>query len=141
MLKDISLVQVGNPPVEDTVEDFWREIRKKVGNHYYTTVPIGPSICIVAPENWEVVRNQPNSCGMYGPYFFARFRRDGVMLSLTAEQKRKCLRRYEVKKNVPPPPEEAMEMRVIMTNSTEYEEFVNAQQASARSMLSLWNSL
>src|SRR5271157_3878859 len=141
MPKELLMVQVGQPPVEDTVEDFWEDIKKKIGNHYYTTVPIGPNICIVVAENWQVVRNQPNSCGMYGPFFFARFRRDGVMLSLTAEQKRKCLRWYELKKDVPPPPEEAMQMRVITMDSTEYERFRQAQQASVQAILKLWHSL
>ena len=63
------------------------------------------------------------------------------MLSLTAEQKRKCLRWYELKKDVPPPPEEAMQMRVMTMDSTEYERFRQAQQASVQDILKLWHSL
>ena len=62
------------------------------------------------------------------------------MLSLTAEQKRKCLRWYVLKKDVPPPPEEAMQMRVMTMDRTEYERFRQAQQASVQAILKLWHS-
>ena len=60
MPQEILMVEVGQPPVEDTVEDFWEDIKKKIGNHYYTTVPIGPNICLVAAENWQVVLSDPS---------------------------------------------------------------------------------
>ena len=141
MSKEVLMVDVGQTPVEDTVEDDWEEIRNKVGGRHYTTVPIARNICLVAAENWQLVRDQPNSCGIYGPFFFARFRRHGVMLSLTQEDKRKCLRWYELKKDVPPPPEAAMRMRVMSLGSKEYDRLVREQQASARAMVDLWHSL
>ncbi len=141
MSKEILMVNVGQPPVEDTVEDDWEEICNKIGGPNYTTVPIAPNVRLVAAENWQLVRDQPNSCGMYGAFFFARFRRDGVMLSLTQEDKRKCLRWYELKKDVPPPPEAAMRTRVMTLNSNEYDRLVREQQASASAIVDLWRSL
>ena len=63
------------------------------------------------------------------------------MLSLTAEQKRKCLRWYELKKDVPPPPEEAMQMRVMTLDSEEYERYVREQELNLLATLELWDSL
>jgi hypothetical protein len=110
--KAIVFVPVGQPPIDDTVVADFREIQKKIGGHFFTQAHLAAGIHLVVAENWRDVQEQPNTCGLYGPFFFAKYDDDGDMVSLSVDEKQKCRQWYDANKDVPLPTEKDMKIRV-----------------------------
>jgi len=139
----VLMVPVGCEPHRVEIEDHYREWRRAVGGGSFEMVGVGPGISIVCADDYHGVEDQPNGCGLYGPYFFVRVDRNGNSRSLTDGQLEKCRRYREARRNDAPPKPSDIDASwaVSAFGLTEFDAFLRAHQEEATANHRFWESL
>ncbi len=134
------MVPVGGEPFRMEIEGHCRAWQRAIGDRYFTSVAVGPRISIVCDEDYHGIEDQPNGCGLYGPYFFVKMGSDGDPRSLTKPELEKC-RRYWQARRYDAPPEPGGSHRVLTAGTEEFEEFLRVCRIEAEAKRTFWESI
>lgn len=141
----VLMVPVGGEPYRAEIEDHYRAWQRAIDDRSFEMVEVGPGICIVCVDDHHGVEDQPNGCGLYGPYFFVKVDVNGHSRSLTEGQLKKCRRYWEARKYVAPPkPGEidgSFEVFAFEYGSPEHDAYLRARRMEAEGKLRFWESI
>ena len=137
----VLMVPVGAEPHRAEIEDDYRDWREAVGGGSFEMVGVG--ISIVCADDYHGVEDQPNGCGLYGPYFFVRVDVNGNSRSLTERQLDRCRRYWEARRHDAPPKPSDIDASwsVSAFDLPEYDAFLRAHQEEAEAKRRFWESL
>lgn len=139
----VLMVPVGAEPHRAEIEDDYREWRKAVGGRSFEMVGVSPGIHIVCADDRHGIEDQPNGCGLYGPYFFVKVDANGYSRSLTEAQLEKCRRYWQARRHETPPKPGDVEVSfaVFGFGTPEHDAFLRAQLEEAEAKRRFWDSL